>query len=116
MDRVPRCTRAPCSPPPPGTLPCNWSGDSGGEGVTRNRHYLGDKPGFVGINYNLYVKPDDIKVMYRGQNIAGTGGPRSGRGGFGFNWNPVPGDYSVDVIVTGEMWGTRWTYAMVCPR
>jgi hypothetical protein len=106
----------PTNRPPPGQLPCNWSGDSGGEGVTRNRHYLGDRPGFVAINYNLYVKPDDIKVVYRGQVIAGTGGPRSGRGGFGFNWNPVAGDYSVDVIVTGEMWGTRWTYAMVCPR
>jgi hypothetical protein len=106
----------PTNRPPPGQLPCNWSGDSGGEGVTRNRHYLGDKPGFVGINYNLYVKPDDIKVVYRGQVIAGTGGPRSGRGGFGFEWRPVAGDYSVDVIVTGEMWGTRWTYAMVCPR
>jgi len=106
----------PVNRPPPGQLPCNWSGDSGGEGVTRNRHYLGDKPGFVGINYNLYVKPDDIKVIYRGQVLAGTGGPRSGRGGFGFDWKPVPGDYSVDVVVTGEMWGTRWTYAMVCPR
>lgn len=109
-------TAPPVNRPPPGQLPCNWSGDSGGEGVTRNRHYLGDKPGFVGINYNLYVKPDDIKVVYRGQVIAGTGGPRSGRGGFGFDWKPVAGDYSVDVIVTGEMWGTRWTYAMVCPR
>ena len=106
----------PISRPPPGQLPCNWAGDSGGEGVTRNRHYLGDKPGFVGINYNLYVKPDDIKVIYRGQVLAGTGGPRSGRGGFGFDWKPVAGDYSVDVIVTGEMWGTRWTYAMTCPR
>jgi hypothetical protein len=102
--------------PPPGMLPCDWSGDSGGEGVTRNKHYLGEKPGFVGINYNLYARPDDIKVMYRGQMLAGTHGPRSGRGGFGFNWNPVAGDYSVDVIVTGEMWGTRWTYAMSCPR
>lgn len=102
--------------PPPGMLPCDWSGDSGGEGVTRNRHYLGDKPGFVAINYELYVRPDDIKVVYRGQVIAGTHGPRSGRGGFGFNWNPVAGDYSVDVIVTGEMWGTRWKYAMACPR
>jgi hypothetical protein len=106
----------PTTRPPPGMLPCNWSGDSGGEGVTRNRHYLGDKPGFVGINYNLYVKPDDIKVIYRGQVLAGTGGPRSGRGGFGFDWRPVAGDYSVDVVVTGEMWGTRWTYAMTCPR
>ena len=106
----------PVNRPPPGQLPCNWSGDSGGEGVTRNKHFLGDKPGFVAINYNLYVKPDDIKVIYRGQVLAGTGGPRSGRGGFGFDWRPVAGDYSVDVVVTGEMWGTRWTYAMVCPR
>jgi hypothetical protein len=106
----------PINRPPPGQLPCNWSGDSGGEGVTRNKHYLGDKPGFVAINYDLYVKPDDIKVIYRGQVLAGTGGPRSGRGGFGFDWKPVAGDYSVDVVVTGEMWGTRWKYAMVCPR
>ena len=114
---VPQAPPAPpINRPPPGQLPCNWSGDSGGEGVTRNKHYLGDKPGFVGINYNLYVKPDDIKVVYRGQVLAGTGGPRSGRGGFGFDWKPVAGDYSVDVIVTGEMWGTRWTYSMVCPR
>ena len=106
----------PVNRPPPGQLPCDWSGDSGGEGVTRNKHYLGDKPGFVALNYQLFVRPDDIKVIYRGQNIAGTGGPRSGRGGFGFDWNPVAGDYSVDVIVTGEQWGTRWNYAISCPR
>ncbi|HYC65895.1 MAG TPA: hypothetical protein VEC14_14290 [Reyranellaceae bacterium] len=106
----------PISRPPPGQLPCDWSGDAGAEGVTRNKHYLGDKPGFVTINYNLYVRPDEIKVMYRGQQIAGTRGPRSGRGGFGFDWRPVGGDYSVDVIVIGEILGTRWTYAMACPR
>ena len=57
--------------PPPGTLPCDWSGDLGGEGVTRNKHFLGDRPGFVAINYDLYVRPDDIKVIYRGQVLAG---------------------------------------------
>ncbi|MEI7874763.1 MAG: hypothetical protein WCK95_21725 [Alphaproteobacteria bacterium] len=106
----------PVSRPPPGQLPCNGAGDSGGEGITRNKHYLGDKPGFVAINYNLYVRPDDIKVIYRGQVLNGTGGPRSGRGGFGFDWKPVAGDYSVDVVVTGEQMGTRWNYAMTCPR
>ena len=106
----------PVNRPPPGQLPCNWAGDSGGEGITRNKHYLGDKPGFVAINYNLFVRPDDIKVIYRGQVLNGTGGPRSGRGGFGFDWKPVAGDYSVDVIVTGEQMGTRWNYAMTCPR
>jgi hypothetical protein len=107
---------APTNRPPPGQLPCDWAGDSGGEGITRNKHYLGDKPGFVAINYNLFVRPDDIKVIYRGQVLNGTGGPRSGRGGFGFDWKPVAGDYSVDVVVTGQMLGTRWNYAMACPR
>jgi hypothetical protein len=106
----------PTNRPPPGQLPCDWSGDSGGEGITRNKHYLGDKPGFVAINYNLYVRPDDVRVIYRGQVLNGTGGPRSGRGGFGFDWKPVAGDYSVDVVVTGTMLGTRWNYAMACPR
>jgi len=54
--------------------------------------------------------------MYRGRQIAGTRGPQSGRGGFGFDWRPVDGDYSVEVIVIGEIFGTRWTYAMSCPR
>ncbi len=106
----------PTNRPPPGQLPCDWAGDSGGEGITRNKHYLGDKPGFVAINYNLFVRPDDIKVIYRGQVLNSTGGPRSGRGGFGFDWKPVGGDYSVDVVVTGQMLGTRWNYAMACPR
>lgn len=106
----------PTNRPPPGQLPCDWAGDSGGEGITRNKHYLGDKPGFVAINYNLFVRPDDIKVIYRGQVLNSTGGPRSGRGGFGFDWKPVGGDYSVDVVVTGQMLGTRWNYAMQCPR
>lgn len=112
----PQPATPPVNRPPPGQLPCDWSGDSGGEGVTRNKHYLGEKPGFVAINYNLFARPDDIKVIYRGKVLAGTGGPRSGRGGFGFDWKPVGGDYSVDVVVTGEMLGTRWNYAMTCPR
>jgi hypothetical protein len=100
---------------PPGTLPCNWQSDAGGEGVTHHLHYLDDKPGLVKIDYNNFVKPDDIKVMYRGREIAGTGRPRSGRGGFLFDWNPATGDYVVDVVVKGEMWGTRWRYSITCP-
>jgi len=106
----------PVNRPPPGQLPCDWSGSAGAEGVTHNKHYLGDKPGFIALNYQLFQAPDDIRVMYRGQQIAGTGGPRSGRGGFGFDWNPVAGDYSVDVIVIGQHIGTRWEYAISCPR
>ena len=78
-------------------------------------HYLGDKPGLVKITYNNFAKPDDIQVVYRGQVIGGTGGPRSERGEIRFDWSPVAVDYSVDVVVTGDMWGTRWKYSMTCP-
>jgi hypothetical protein len=96
-------------------LPCNASVNSGSEGETHHLHDLGDTPGHVRITYNLYTKPDEIKVIYRGQVVAGTGRPRSGRGKFSFDWNPMAGDHVVDVVVTGSMWGTRWDYAMTCP-
>ena len=83
--------------------------------MTHHVHYLGDTPGAVKITYNNNVKPDDIEVVYRGQLIAGTGGPRSGRGEIRFDWSPVGGDYSVDVVVTGTLWGTRWHYSITCP-
>ncbi len=35
----------PANRPPPGMLPCDWSGNSGGEGVTRHKHYLGEQAG-----------------------------------------------------------------------
>jgi hypothetical protein len=115
QQQAPTASTVPTSAIPSGMLPCNWSVNSGGEGETHHLHYLGDTPGLTKITYNNNVKPDDIKVVYRGQVIAGTGGPRSGRGALSFDWNPVAGDYAVDVVVTGSLWGTRWNYSMSCP-
>ena len=112
---APQAAIPPISEPPAGMLSCDWSGNSGGEGVTRNKHYLGDRPGRVSISYETYSIPDDIKVMYRDQQLTGTDGPRSGCGTLDFDWNPVAGVYSVDVIVTGEQSGTIWSYSMSCP-
>jgi hypothetical protein len=109
------CNAQPTSATQSAMLPCNWLSDTSGEGETHHLHYLGDTPGLVKITYNNYVKPDEIRVVYRGQVIAGTGAPRSGRGAFSFDWKPVAGDYAVDVVVTGDMWGTRWKYSMACP-
>jgi hypothetical protein len=100
---------------PAGTFPCDWPGDAMHGGETHHLHYLGEKPGVVKVKYNMFVKPDDLRVVYRGQVIGGTGGPRSGRGHFTFDWTPTAGDYVVDVVVKGELWGTRSIYAMTCP-
>lgn len=111
----PQAAFPPVNLPPPGQLPCKWAGN-GGEGVPRNTHYLGDKPGFVIINYNLLERPDHIKVIHHGKVIASSPGPGGGRGAFGFDWKPVDGAYSIDVVATGAMFGTRWMYAMACPH
>jgi hypothetical protein len=100
---------------PPGTLPCNLETYAAHDGVTHQLHYLGDKPGRVLVDYDNYIKPDVIEVTYRGQVIGGTGGPRSGHGAFLFDWNPMAGDYVVDVVVTGNESLTRWKYSITCP-
>lgn len=111
----PQAAFPPVNLPPPGQLPCEWAGN-GDEGVPHNKHYLGDKPGFVIINYNLLERPDHIKVIHHGKVIASSPGPGGGRGSFGFDWKPVDGEYSIDVVATGAMFGTRWMYAMACPH
>jgi len=68
-----RAAAPPINRPPPGQLPCNWSGASGGEGVTRNKHYLGDRPGFVAIT-TISMKPERHQSVYRGQVLGRTGG------------------------------------------
>jgi hypothetical protein len=105
----------PASAMPTDMLPCNGTFNSGSEGVTHHLHDLGDTPGRVKVKYNLYTKPDDIKIIYRGQVIGSTGGPRSGRGEISFDWSPVAGDHAVDVVVTRSAWGTRWSYSIGCP-
>ncbi|MGE3934056.1 MAG: hypothetical protein AB7F67_12415 [Rhodospirillaceae bacterium] len=92
---------------------------SGGRGVTRNRHFLGDKPGPVELQYNTRIEPDMIRVYYRGRVIAETRGPVSGVGRIAFNWQPTPGGpeaYVVMVEVMGAGLTTRWSYMLGCPR
>jgi hypothetical protein len=48
-------------------------------------------------------------------NIVLQLGRRSGRGHLVFEWEPIAGDYFVDVVVTGEISGSRWTYTIACP-
>jgi hypothetical protein len=105
----------PVTRPPPGMLPCNVETASGGAGVTRNRHYLGNKPGPVTIRYNMKMIPDQMNVYYRGQLVASTRHPTSFFGSLSFNFQPVDGDYSVMVEVVGPHRGTEWSYRLDCP-
>lgn len=101
--------------PPPGTLPCNADTASGGQGITRNKHFLGNQPGPVTINYDMKTIPDQMNVYYQGQIVASTSRFVSGRGGLTFNFQPRGGDYTVLVEVVGANPGTTWRYIVRCP-
>ena len=98
-----------CGPPP---QQCNASTQSGGEGVTRTVHELGQPSGTFNFTYEAFSVPDQFDVYYEGQLIFTTGGPVSGG-------DTVPITYSgtattVEVVVTGPP-GTLWNYVVACP-
>ena len=87
--------------------------------MTLNNHFLGDKPGPVEVTYDTKTQPDHIRVYYRGQLLAETRGPVSGRGSIRFDWRPTPGGphaYVVEVQVIGPGQGTQWSYMVGCPQ
>lgn len=104
---------------PPDAQPCDAETRSGGRGVTRTRHFLGNRPGRVTLEYNTLIEPDHIEVLYRGRQLATTYLPVSGRGAISFDWRPTgsgPEAHVVDVIVSGFGLTTRWNYTLGCPR
>jgi hypothetical protein len=101
--------------PPPGTQPCDEETRSGGAGVTRTRHFLGDRRGTVVLDYDTARVPDRIEVYRRGQLIEATPGMVSGRGRLVFDHVPG-GDNTVEVVVIGPYPGTIWRYRLGCPQ
>jgi hypothetical protein len=113
----------PTPPPPPvrpaDAQPCDVETQSGGRGVTRTRHFLGDRSGRVTLDYSMLIEPDHLEVRYRGQQLATTYIPVSGRGRLSFDWRPTgsgPEAHVVEVIVSGFGLTTRWSYTIGCPR
>lgn len=104
---------------PPDAEPCDAETRSGGRGVTRTRHYLGNRPGQVVLTYNTRIEPDQIDVYYRGRLVSTTQRPVPGRGAISFSYQPTgsgPEANTVEVVVTGYGLTTQWNYSLGCPR
>jgi hypothetical protein len=104
---------------PPDAQPCDEETRSGGRGVTRTRHFLGNRAGPVTLTYNTRIEPDQIDVYYRGRLVSSTYRPVSGRGSLTFMYEPTgtgPEAHTVEVVVTGFGLTTQWSYALGCPR
>ena len=116
----------PAPPPPPpqrpaNAAPCNQETNSGGQGVTVTRHYLGATRGRVTLNYDARFEPDRFEVLHRGRVLGSSDGFQAGQGSFSFDWNPPANgtaeDYVVEVRVVGRPGSatTVWRYGLMCP-
>lgn len=107
--------------------PCDARNESGGEGITNNKHYLGKTGGIVRIDYDMHNVPDKLEIFYEGERVASTyeipynidgfigGANQAGCcGSLEFVYEPNEEEYCI-VRITGPN-DTVWEYEMSCPR
>lgn len=110
-----------------GLILCNATIESGGQGITRTKHYLGKNSGVVTIQYNMQHIPDKLEVYYENKLVASTFDIQDNIDGFvgeannasccgiiQFNYNKKNDDFCT-VVVTGPN-RTVWEYLINCPQ
>lgn len=109
------------------TQPCNSENESGGEGITKTKHHLGDQNGMVYINFNMQNVPDKLEVYYEGNLTASTREIPGNMNGFvgesigssccgtiSFSYEKNNDDFC-EVVVSGNDY-TAWSYSISCPK
>ena len=115
------------NPSKPEVLNCNSANESGGAGVTKNQHFLGETEGTVLISYNMENVPDKIDVFYEGRLVVSTNEISGNENGYvGANnkagcCGKLTFDYSKNkddfctIVVSGSN-KTKWQYSINCPK
>ncbi|RYH72168.1 hypothetical protein EVU94_13965 [Flavobacteriaceae bacterium 144Ye] len=107
---------------------CDIQTNSGGHGITKTKHVLGDDSGEVELLYNMENIPDKLEVFYQGKLLTSTfeiSGNKNGYVGgrlssgpkarLRFKYNKDMDDF-VTVVVTGYDENTSWEYLISCPK
>lgn len=100
----------------PNVINCDAVVTSGGKGVTRTKHVLGSQSGWVKVQYDMQNIPDQIRVLYDNENVAGTDGQVKGEGILEWEYEAKAGkpDFCiVEMSAPGEH--TVWDYLLNCP-
>jgi hypothetical protein len=110
------------------TSSCDVETVSGGNGVTKTNHVLGDKSGMVELVYDMQDIPDKLEVYYQGELVISTFRINGNDNGFvggelssgpsailKFNYQKDKDDF-VTVVVTGPNENTIWDYVISCPK
>ena len=104
--------------PPQDAIPCNTqASESGEQGYHENTHWLGDNPGKVVINYDMYEQKDKMDVYYDDQLVASTMQLVSELGKLEFYYPALSGKPQYcKIVMTATESGTSWTYFLNCPQ
>ncbi len=104
--------------PPADAIPCNTSAsESGGQGYHENTHLLGDFPGKVTINFDMFNQKDKMDVFYDNKLVATTNQLVSGMGELKFYYPAQSGKPKYcSIVLTAPESGTSWQYLMSCPE
>jgi len=95
---------------------CDAKVESGGQGVTKTKHILGDQSGRVILQYDTKTIPDEIKVYYDGKPIVHTDGLVSGAGQLEWIYEVAPGKPKYCYVeVSAPTPRTVWEYIVNCP-
>lgn len=104
--------------PPEDVIPCNTStSESGGQGYHENTHWIGNYPGTIFINFDMYNQKDKMDVYYDNQLVASTNEVVSNKGTLEFYYSAQPGKPKYcRIIMTAPESGTAWEYLLSCPE
>ena len=95
---------------------CDAKVQSGGQGVTRTKHIMGEQSGRVILLYDTNTIPDEIKVFYDGKLITDTKGLVSGAGQLEWSYNAEAGKPNYCYVeVSAPTPQTIWEYIVNCP-
>lgn len=102
---------------PVATVNCDAKVNSGGQGLTRTKHVLGNHSGTVILRYDMRVVPDELKLIYQDKVVALTDGLVSGTGELTWHYvadSDKPTYCYVEVSAPRD--NTVWQYIVNCPN
>ncbi len=98
------------------TVNCDAQVQSGGHGITKTKHIMGDQSGRIILQYDTKEIPDEIKVYYDGKLITDTNGLVSGPGQLEWKYEAAENKPNYCYVeVSAPTQETVWEYIVNCP-
>lgn len=96
--------------------PCGVQQFAGESGDFTTPHYLGTTAGWIKLDWETFVEPDQLQIIYDNVVVADTGGLVSGTGSLHWEYPATAGlPRSVGVRVYAPAVSTFWNYTLHCP-